>query len=156
MNSIMSDDTQHPDSSDAKNATYPYLQVTLLFAGLGSVIGGVLLELIVLLVFGMDNFARIGYESLIFGTLMGFLPALLTGAVLAYRKARRGFDHSIGTIFLVGFTISALYMGLIAGFLGISSSITTIGLVLAMMCGVGLFGSVIAVITSMVALPKPI
>ena len=166
MNSITSDDNQPPESneangndaegSDAQTASYPYLQVTLLFAGLGSAIGGVLLELIMLLAFGMDNFVRIGYEPFIFGTLMGFLPALFSGMVLAYYQARRCFDHSIVPIFLTGFIISALYMGLIATFLGFSLGITMVGLILVMMCAVGFFGGISAVITSMIALPKPI
>ena len=136
--------------------SYPYLQVIVLFAGLGSVIGGVLLESIVLLMFGVDEVVRIGYEPLLYGTAIGFLPALLTGMVVAYRQIWRTKWRGFRATFLIGVVVSALYVALIAGFIGAFSSMAMIGIALVVIGSVGIFGGCCALITSAVALPKPI
>ncbi len=132
---------------------YPYLQVTILFAGLGSVIGGLIVELCVLLVFKEADFAQIGYQPILYVGLLGFIPALLTGIIIACKKIWQGDHKSIRTSFLIGFVTSAFYMGAIVLYLGINSWIE-IGVLLAFMLMIGLFGAVNAVIASCIALPK--
>ena len=44
---------------------YPYLQVIILFAGFGSVVGGVIAELVLLFVFRDADFFQIGFMSAI-------------------------------------------------------------------------------------------
>lgn len=132
---------------------YPYLQVIILFAGLGSVIAGLIAQAIVLWIFGNANFAQIGYQPFLYVALLGFIPALLTAIVLAYKKIGRGDNKSILISFIAGFVISALYTGLIIIYLGITSWIET-GVLLAFMIIVGLFGGVNSIITSSFALPK--
>lgn len=132
---------------------YPYLQVIILFAGLGSVIGGLIVQLCVLLIFRQADFAQIGYQPLLYVGLLGFIPALSTGIIVASKKIWRGDHKSIRTIFLIGFVTSAFYMGAIVIYLGIHSWME-IGVLLAFMFIVGLFGAVNATIASGLALPK--
>lgn len=133
--------------------TYPYLTVIILFAGLGSVVGGVIAELALLFVFRDADFVQIGYQPLLYVGLLGFIPALLTGIIVAYKNIWRNEHKSIRTTFLIGFITSAGYMGAIVLYLGINSWIE-VGVLLAFMIGVGLFGATNSVIASCIALPK--
>ena len=133
--------------------TYPYLTVIILFAGLGSVVGGVIAELASLFVFRHADFAQIGYQPLLYVGLLGFIPALLTGIVIASQKLWREDHKSIRTTFLVGFITSASYMGAIVLYLGINSWVE-VGVLLAFMAGVGLFGAINSAIAGCIALPK--
>ncbi|MGP4970700.1 hypothetical protein [Psychrobacter aquimaris] len=132
---------------------YPYLSVIILFAGLGSVAGGVIAELALLFIFRDADFAQIGYQPLLYVGLLGFIPALLTGIIVAYKHIWRSDHKSRSTTFLIGFITSAGYMGAIVLYLGINSWIE-VGVLLAFMIGVGLFGSTNSVIASCIALPK--
>lgn len=132
---------------------YPYLQVIVVFAGLGSVISGLIVQLCVLLVFREADFVQISYQSILYFGLLGFIPALLTGIIIASKKIWRGDHKSIRTSFLTGFVTSAFYMGAIAIYLGIHSWIE-IGVLLAFMFFVGGFGVINSVIVSCIALPK--
>lgn len=132
---------------------YPYLQVIILFAGFGSLVGGVIAELGLLFVFRNADFAQIGYQPLLYVGLLGFIPALLTGVIVAYKKIWRGDHKSLRTTFLVGFITSAGYMGAIILYLGINSWIE-VGVLLAFMIGIGLFGAINSAIASRIALPK--
>ena len=133
--------------------TYPYLTVIILFAGLGSIIGGVIAELALLLVFRDADFAQIGYQPLLYVGLLGFIPALLTGIIVAYKKIWRNNHKSISTTFLIGFITSAGYMGAIVLYLGINSWIE-VGVLLVFMIGIGLFGAINSAIAGCIALPK--
>lgn len=132
---------------------YPYMQVIILFAGIGSAVGGLLAQLGLLLIFRDDNFAQIGYQPLLYVGLLGFIPALLTGIVVAYKHIWRDDHKSIRTVFLIGFITSACYMGAIVLYLGIHSLIE-IGVLLAFMIAIGLFGAINAALASFIALPK--
>ncbi|AMN68648.1 hypothetical protein [Psychrobacter sp. P11G5] len=132
---------------------YPYLQVIILFAGLGSVIGGLIVQLCVLLIFREADFVQISYQPILYVGLLGFIPALSTGIIVASKKIWRGDHKSIRMSFLIGFVSSAFYMGVIVIYLGIHSWME-IGVLLAFMFIVGLFGAVNAVIASCLALPK--
>ncbi|MGP5178694.1 hypothetical protein [Psychrobacter aquimaris] len=132
---------------------YPYLQVIILFAGLGSMVGGLIAELGLLFVFRNADFAQIGYQPLLYVGLLGFIPALLTGVIVAYKQIWRGDHKSLRTTFFIGFITSAGYMGAIVLYLGINSWIE-VGVLLAFMIGVGLFGATNSVIASCIALPK--
>ena len=134
-------------------AAYPYVQVIILFAGLGSVVGGVIAELALLFVFRNADFAQIGYQPLLYVGLLGFIPALLTGIIVTCKNVWRGDHKSIITIFLIGFITSAGYMGAIVLYLGINSLIE-VGVLLAFMIGIGLFGAINSVIAGCIALPK--
>ena len=134
-------------------SVYPYLQVIILFAGLGSMIGGLIAELSLLLVFSDTDFAQIGYQPLLYVGLLGFIPALLTGVIFAYKNIWRGDHKSLRTTFLLGFITSAGYMGAIILYLGINSWIE-VGVLLAFMIGIGLFGAINSAIAGCVALPK--
>ena len=134
-------------------AAYPYLPVIILFAGLGSVIGGLIAELTLLFIFREANFAQIGYQPLLYVGLLGFIPALLTGIIIASQKLWREDHKSRRTTFLVGFITSAGYMGAIILYLGISSWIE-VGMLLAFMGIVGLFGGINSAIAGCIALPK--
>ena len=125
--------------------TYPYLTIMILFAALGSVVGGVIAELALLFIFREANFAQIGSQPLLYVGLLGFIPALLTGIIIASQKLGGEDDKSIRTTFLVGFITSAIYMGTIGLYLGINSWIE-VGVLLAFMGNVGVFGCI--------ALPK--
>ena len=132
---------------------YPYLSVIILFAGLGSMAGGVIAELALLFVFRDADFAQIGYQPLLYVGLLGFIPALLTGIIVAYKKVWRNDHKSISKTFLVGFITSAGYMGAIVLYLGINSWIE-VSVLLVFMVAIGLFGATNSVIASCIALPK--
>ena len=86
--------------------TYPYLTIMILFAALGSVVGGVIAELALLFIFREANFVQIGYQPLLYVSLLGLIPALLTGIIIASQKLWRKDNKSIRTTFLVGFITS--------------------------------------------------
>ncbi|SJN41737.1 hypothetical protein [Psychrobacter sp. JB385] len=132
---------------------YPYMQVIILFAGIGSAVGGLLAQLGLLFVFRNANFSQIGYQPLLYVGLLGFIPAFLTGIVVAYKRIWRNDNKSISTVFLIGFMTSACYMGVIVLYLGINSLIE-IGMLLAFMSVIGLFGAMNAALASTIALPK--
>ena len=125
--------------------THPHLTVITLFAGIGSVVGGLIAELALLFIFQEANFVQIGYQPLLYVSLLGFIPALLTGIIIASQKLWRKDNKSIRTTFLVGFITSDIYMGTIGLYLGINSWIE-VGVLLAFMGNVGVFGCI--------ALPK--
>ena len=132
---------------------YPYLQVIILFAGFGSLVGGVIAELALLFVFRNADFAKIGYQPLLYVGLLGFIPALLTGVIVAYKQVWRGDRKSIRTTFLIGFITSEVYMGAIVLYLSINSLIE-VGVLFAFMIAIGLFGAINSAIASCIALPK--
>ncbi len=134
-------------------AAYPYLPVIILFAGLGSIVGGLIAELALLFVFRDADFAQIGYQPLLYVGLLGFIPALLTGIIVAYKNIWRNEHKSISTTFLIGFITSASYMGAIVLYLGINAWIE-VGVLLAFMVIAGLFGAINSAIASCIALPK--
>lgn len=126
----------------------------MLFAGLGSIISDLIAELIVLWIFRDANFAQISYQPLLYVVLMGFIPALLTGVMVAYKQKIYADKSSFLIMFLVDFVISALYVATIVLFLGLSFTVDEIGLLFIAMVMFGLFGAINAVITSIFALPK--
>ncbi|MGO1474063.1 MAG: hypothetical protein ACTHWC_04125 [Psychrobacter sp.] len=132
---------------------YPYLTVVILFAGLGSVVGGLIAELALLFIFREASFAQVGYQPLLYVGLLGFIPALLTGIVIASQNIWREDHKSRRTAFLVGFIVSASYMGAIVLYLGIHSWIE-VGVLLTFMAGAGLFGAINSAIAGCIALPK--
>jgi len=132
---------------------YPYLQVIILFAGIGSLVGGLVAQLFLLFIFRDADFAQIGYQPLLYVGLLGFIPALLTGIIVASKKIWRGDRQSIRKTFLIGFITSAIYMGSIVLYLGIHSLIE-VGVLLAFMIVIGLFGAINSAIASFIALPK--
>lgn len=133
--------------------TYPHLTVITLFAGIGSVVGGLIAELALLFIFQEANFVQIGYQPLLYVSLLGFIPALLTGIIIASQKLWRKDNKSIRTTFLVGFITSDIYMGAIVLYLGINSWIE-VSVLLVFMVAIGLFGATNSVIASCIALPK--
>ena len=132
---------------------YPYLQVVIMFVSLSSIIGGLIAQLTVLWIFREANFAQIGYQPLLYVGLLGFIPALLTGVILAYKQIWHGSNKSMLTIFLTGFMISALYIGIIVIYLGITT-IEEVSLLVIFMITIGLFGGINSAIASVFALPK--
>ena len=134
-------------------AAYPYSSVIILFAGLGSMVGGVIAELALLFVFRDADFAQIGCQPLLYVGLLGFIPALLTGIIVAYKNVWRNDHKSISTTFLIGFITSAGYMGAIILYLGINSWVE-VGVLLVFMIGIGLFGAINSAIAGCIALPK--
>lgn len=134
-------------------AAYPYSSVIILFTGLGSMVGGVIAELALLFVFRDADFAQIGYQPLLYVGLLGFIPALLTGIIVAYKNIWRNDHKSLRTTFLIGFLTSAGYMGAIILYLGINSWIE-VGVLLVFMIGIGLFGAINSAIAGCIALPK--
>ncbi len=137
-----------------QSQAYPSGQVIIGFAGLGSIVGGVMAQLVILYIFREANFAQIGFQPLLYVGLFGLIPALLTGVIVALKQIFRTNYKSLRTTFYIGFVVSALYMGAIVIYLGIQSMIE-IGVLLAFMLIVGLFGGVNATIASFIALPKP-
>lgn len=132
---------------------YPHLTVMILFAGIGSVVGGLIAELALLFIFREASFAQVGYQPLLYVGLLGFIPALLTGIIAAYKNIWRNEPKSIITTFLIGFITSASYMGAIVLYLGINSWIE-VGVLLAFMGIVGVFGGINSAIAGCIALPK--
>lgn len=133
--------------------TYPYLQVITLFAGVGSLAGGIIAQLCLLLIFRDANFSQIGYQPLVYVGLFGLVPALLTGIVLASKRIKRSDNNNKRTTFVVGFIVSALYIATFVIYLGIHS-LTEIAVLIAAMLVIGLFGGINATIASVIALPK--
>lgn len=136
-----------------KAERYPYLQVIAMFTGLSSIIGGLLVQMILLIIFREANFAQIGLQPLLYVGLLGLIPALLAGMVIANRQIRQGDKNSTRTVFLTGFAISALYIAIMIIYLGIGS-VEEVGILAAAMLTIGLFGGVNLVIASLAALPK--
>lgn len=133
--------------------SYPYGQVIIGFTGLGSIVGGVIAQLAILYVFREASFAQIGFQPLLYVGLFGLIPALLTGIIVALKQIWRTDYKGLRTIFYIGFAVSALYIGAIVIYLGIQSMLE-IGVLLAFMLIIGLFGGVNATIASLIALPK--
>lgn len=133
--------------------SYPYAQVIILFAGIGSVIGGLIVQLFLLFIFRDADFAQIGYQPLLYVGLLGFIPALLTGIMVASKKIWRGDRKSIRTTFVIGFITSAIYTGAIVLYLSINSLIE-VGVLFAFMTTIGMFGAINSAIASFIALPK--
>lgn len=132
---------------------YPYLSVIIMFTGLGSFFGGLIIQLCLMIIFGKTSFQAIGYQPLLYVSIIGFIPALLTGVVIALKQIQHGDKKSKRTVFLTGFVISALYIGLAIIYLGIHSP-EEIALLFSFMFIVGVFGGINAVIASLAALPK--
>ncbi len=132
---------------------YPYWQVIAMFTGLSSIVGGLIVQLILLIIFREANFAQIGLQPLLYVGLLGLIPALLAGIVIANRQISQGDVNSTRTVFLTGFVISALYIAIMILYLGIGS-VEEIGILAVTMLTAGLFGGVNLVITSLAALPK--
>lgn len=136
-----------------KAERYPYVQVIAMFTGLSSIIGGLLVQLILLIIFREANFAQIGLQPLLYVGLLGLIPALLAGMIIASRRIWQGDARSIRTVFLMGFIISALYIAIMIIYLGIGS-VEEVGILAVAMLTIGLFGGVNLVIASLAALPK--
>ncbi len=132
---------------------YSHWQVITMFTGLSSIIGGLLVQLILLIIFKEANFAQIGLQPLLYVGLLGLIPALLAGMVIANKQIWQGDAHSTRTVFLIGFVISALYIAAMIIYLGIGS-IEEVGILAVAMLTTGLFGGVNLVIASLAALPK--
>lgn len=133
--------------------SYPYAQVIILFAGIGSVVGGLIVQLFLLFIFRDADFAQIGYQPLLYVGLLGFIPALLTGIFVASKKIWRGDRKSIRTTFVIGFITSAIYTGAIVLYLSINSLIE-VGVLFVFMIIIGMFGAINSTIASFIALPK--
>ncbi len=131
---------------------YPYLQVIVMFTGLSSVTGGLLVQLILLIIFREANVAQIGLQPLLYVGLLGLIPALLAGMIIANRQIWHD-ARSTRKVFLIGFGVSALYIAAIIVYLGISGVEEVAILVVAILI-IGLFGGVNLVIASVFALPK--
>lgn len=139
--------------ADNNMSAYPYLHVIIMFAGLGSLISGLIIQLCLMIGFREVSFAAIGFKPILYVSLLGFIPALITGIVIALKQLWHGNNKSKRTIFLTAFAISALYIGLMIIYLGIHSP-EEIALLFGFMFIVGLFGGVNAIIASVFALPK--
>ena len=133
---------------------YPYWQVIIMFAGVGSIISGLLSQAVILVIFRGTHLMQIGYQPLLIVALVGFVPALLTGGVLAYKQTIYSQNYSLSLTFLTGFVVSAAYMAIGLICFGLSFSVEEIGMSLAAMLMSGLFGAICAVITGCVVLPK--
>lgn len=140
--------------TDGSANQYPYLQVVVLFSGFGSVVGGLIAELTVLFIFREAKFAQIGFQPLLYISLFGFLPALITAMILAYIKVRRGVNKVIRISFLIGFLVSAFYIALIVLYLGIET-LLEIAVLLGFMLIGGLFGGINSIVAGYFTLPKP-
>lgn len=136
-----------------KAECYPYLQVIAMFTGLSSIIGGLLVQLILLIIFREANFAQIGLQPLLYVGLLGLIPALLAGMIIGNRRIWQGDARSTRTVFFTGFIISALYIAIMIIYLGIGS-VEEVGILSVAMLTIGLFGGVNLVIASLAALPK--
>ncbi len=135
------------------NRAYPYLQVVLLFSGLGSVIGGLIAEFGILIIFREASFAQIGFQPLIYVGLFGFLPAFTTACILAFIKLKQRAKNATKIIFLTAFLISAFYVAFIGLYLGIGS-LLEVGVLLGFMLIGGLFGGINSMIAGYLTLPK--
>lgn len=132
---------------------YPYWHVIAMFTGLSSIVGGLIVQLILLIIFREANFVQIGLQPLLYVGLLGLIPALLAGMVIANRQIWQGDARSTRTVFFTGFIISALYISIMIIYLGIGS-VEEVGILAVAMLTIGLFGGVNLVIASLVALPK--
>ena len=141
------------EMKNTQSQAYPSGQVIIGFAGLGSIVGGVMAQLVILYIFREANFAQIGLHPLLHVGLLGLIPALLAGMVIANKQIWQGDAHSTRTVFLIGFVISALYIAAIIIYLGIGS-VEEVGILSVAMLTIGLFGGVNLVIASLAALPK--
>ncbi|MGP4712840.1 hypothetical protein [Psychrobacter sp. DM8] len=135
------------------NSAYPYLQVVLLFSGFGSVISGLIAELIVLVVFREASFAQIGFQPLIFVGLFGCLPAFITACILAFIRLKQSAKNATEITFLTGFLVSAFYVAFIVLYLGIGS-LLEVGVLLGFMLIGGVFGGTSSIVAGYLTLPK--
>ena len=142
------------DAFDTYPNAYPYVRVATLFAGVGSLTGGIIAELCLLIIFREANFSQIGYQPLVYVGLFGLIPALLTGIILAIKKIKRSDSHNKRTTFMVGFIVSALLIATLIIYLGVHS-LAEIAVLLASMLIIGIFGGINATVASFIALPKP-
>ena len=132
---------------------YPYLQVIAMFTGLSSIVGGLLVQLILLIIFREANFAQIGLQPLLYVGLLGVIPALLAGLIIANRQIWHSDARSTRKVFLIGFIVSTLYIAAMIVYLGINS-IEEVAILAVAMLIIGLFGGVNLVLDSVIALPK--
>lgn len=132
---------------------YPYGQVIIGFAGVGSIVGGIIAQLIILCLFREARFEQIGFQPLLYVGLFGLIPALLTGVIVALKQLWRTDYKDLCSVFYISFVVSAFYIGAMIIYLGIESWLE-VGVLLAFMLSIGLFGGVNATIASFIALPK--
>ena len=136
-----------------RSQSYPYAQVIIGFTGFGSIVGGIIAQLTILYLFREADFAQIGFQPLLYIGIFGLIPALLTGLTVALKQLWRTDYKCIRKTFYIGFTVSALYIGAMVIYLGIQSMIE-VGVLLAFMFIIGLFGGINALVASVIALPK--
>ena len=139
--------------SHKSTVPYPYLQVVVTFTVFGSLIGGLIMQAALLWIFRKADFAQIGYQPLLYVGLLGLIPALLTGFTIASKQIWRNDYRSKRITFLIGFILSALYMGSMIIYLGIQT-IEEVGLLVVATSMIGVFGGINATLASFFALPK--
>lgn len=132
---------------------YPHAQVIIGFGGLGSIIGGIVAQLVILCVSGEADFAQIGFQPLLYVGLFSLIPSLLIGGGVALKQLYNTGYKSLLSTFCIGFMVFTLYIGAIVIYLGIQS-ILEVGVLLAFMMITGLFGGINSVIASVMTLPK--
>lgn len=94
-----------------KENKYPTLKVITLYPLLGGLVGGLPLLIFALLAFLFYDFVGknqvLPFVSLVWAT--GFIPALLTGIVLAYFKIKIVKSDDYFKTFWIGFGIACIY-----------------------------------------------
>lgn len=134
-------------------ASYPYLQVVVRFTVFGSLISGLIMQAAISWIFRAADFAQIGFQPLFYVGLLGLIPALLTGIIIASKQIWRNDHHSKRQALLIGFILSALYMSSMIVYLGIQT-IEEVGLLVVAAFVIGVFGGINAMLASIIALPK--
>lgn len=137
-------------ASDEVRGSYSASTVIMLYLFFGGPIGGGLIGLAIVLgtgELGAILFIPIG---MIFGVVLGLIPATLTGILAVYFKLTSDSKGLIG-VSLIGAITTALY---VLGYMVIGNHLSSFASTIAVIIESAIFGSVCGLLTGWLFLPK--
>ena len=143
-----------------KVVEYPYWRVVGCFACFGSLIGSLVIGSIAAIYVLKSSFGHTTFIDLFSGvavvSLLGFIPALLSGMVLARKRVWRDDKFSQSIAFLTGFIVSGLCVAALYIYLSYPSGSIAQDFwsMLLIMILVGLYGGICASLTGLLVLPR--
>ena len=136
---------------------YPTKQVLILFSLVGTVIGGIILTMLMLLI--DINFS---YQMVIFSLSIGILPATLTAVYVCYRKIYVEDIFNSIVVFFTGAVSSIIFamLAIVTLYIIVKGSFMeflvwhNLKASLVIIIFAGILGGICAVLTGLFALPK--
>lgn len=130
---------------------YPTIKVTILYSLLGGFVGGFLFAMMAVSTSDFDQTSNILLFIIAMGTIIGFIPAILTGFILSKLSAVKNQFADYGLMFMVGGVILMLF-SLCVSF--ILSGFDGMGFLFVIAFFMALLGGISSVIVGSLVLPK--